>query len=279
MTNNHQHSNHDFMNEQHLTRWSAHEHQQFGQKLFVRWKAKPMDSFKKLANWVNQNDWPEHRRRKGTINGPTTMPETAKHFFALVKAAMERLNTDEKAGATGLDEEKVLAALQGLVVREPVPYDPLVFMRAQPTQTLVLELLHRLTSTHERTADILERLEARLNEKPQTPRYAPVAQPTPVAPPLPRPHRPTIAIEGLIGDEFRHIENAVGDRAILKNISYGESNTQIPVTVDYFIWNSKSASHMTLDRAKTVLPKDKIIIVTGGMTTVRQKVFDLVSRQ
>lgn len=259
------------------TRWTEAEDREFAAKLFARWQKHPIGGFSTLARWVLNNDWPAERKK--WINGPSSVPAAHKKFIDLVRATIEHgSGTPEPAPEPDLD--KMQAMLAGMVVRDPVPYDPVLFMQAQPTNVLVQELMHRFITTQERTLAVLERLEQRLDTKaPPPPRFAPVLPPAPVAPAPRRPAQLYIAIAGMLGNEFQHIREKVGDRAQLKNVDFANSNGQIPVSVDYLIWNTKFSSHFGYEQAKAKLPSEKIVLVSGGVHTITQKVFDLISRQ
>lgn len=244
------------------------EERELAAKMFTRWCAHPMDSAKMIYDHVMKNDWPAERRRK--IAGVTIIPKTYREFQRLIA---ERINGGPPPPPP-VDQSEVPPQI--IHVDRVVEPDPQAFMRKQPMQTLVLEVMSRITGSW---ADIQDELTVIRQQR--APGSTSIRVPSPVPeytqPPVMVNNPVYIGVVGLERGELNNAQEQCRGKAELVYLSKTDTSPHFPQKVHHVIVNAHAPCHWT-DAAKKY-DKDELFHVGGGQKAVVQKVFDIVSNQ
>jgi hypothetical protein len=255
--------------------WTEAEHKAFAAKVFQNWKQTPFENLTTLGKQVMATDWPAERRRHINAIAPTGLAPTYRECCRLIR---EYLAHAEAAPT----EVNTPPAPEFIYVDRPVAADPAAFMAAQPLETLLLELAHRLLrrwNTLDEIAETVRRIEAQAgNGAKHAAHHFSVPAPVPRAVPVARPPKPRIGIVGLFRDQFMHVQEKAGERAELVFLDKDLATANIPPTVTAVIVQ-KHSRHMWFDEAQKKCGNEHVHFVEGGQTAVVQKVYDLTSRQ
>lgn len=251
--------------------YTRDEEMKLAQKMFTRWCDKPLDSAKQIYEHVMKADWPADRRRK--IAGMTQVPQSYKEFQRLI---MERINGGPPAAAPISPEDVSNKPPQIIYMDRVVEPDPQAFMRKQPMQILLLEVMSRFTGEWADIKDELQLLRQR-SQGSNSPVRVPSPQPEYVRPPEAVNKPVYIGVVGLERQLFNEAQDQCKGKAELVYLSRTETSPKFPTGVHHVVVNAHTPCHWT-DASKKY-DKDAVYHVGGGKQAVVQKVFDILSDQ
>jgi hypothetical protein len=255
--------------------WTEAETKDFAAKVFAKWKEKPFENLTTLGKHIMAHDWPQHRRRPINAISPTGFKEVYRECARMIRETFDRA---EQAAT----EANTPPAPEFIYLDRPVAPDPAAFMAAQPLETLLLELAHRLLKRWEaldQLKDAVERLEAQAKNNGKQPHnHYSVPAPVPISIATPRDGRRRIGIVGLFKDQFTHVQEKVADKVEVVFMDKDQTTASIPPTVSEVIVQ-KHCRHFWFEEAQKRCGNSHVHFVDGGQTAVVQKVFDILSRQ
>ena len=251
--------------------WADNENHQIMNSLLLLRLKYPQETLRELFMKA-QDVLPEHRRRElPTINAWKWLPNFKEHWKMFVQRT-EDLLKDPSQLATVVDKVDSVE-MYSVQIRETVEPSLAEIIRRVPLVDLIQAAFAKSEQdTTDRIAREMSRFFAAFQDSRSVPK--PVVEVRPV-----KPKKLRIAILGPLPDQFRHIEEKVGDKADLIFLDKDAKRSSTPPMIDHLI-GTRHIHHSDESQAKNMLEEgDRYHYVDGGIKSVVQKVLDICARQ
>ncbi len=260
------------MNTKQRIEWTADEKERLATRVAELRLKKPIPALMALVTEAQKEIFSTERQRNiTTLSG---LPGFAEKVNVKIDALAK--------SAKPIEEEKEIMVVH---VETPAPVDTKKVLRESGTPEIVAELATRLFSRIENLETSLASIVQKSTQPQshdQNPPVVRVPRPTPI--PIPAvtqsaPRWPVIGIVGLFADQFQHVVEKVQDKNVkLVFLDKEKQQMTVPQNVDYMIVQ-KHSRHRVWEVSRNTLGPDKVVFADGGISSVVQKIYDILSRQ